>query len=354
MRRIFVSYALLLFSLAACSPPPAKDVHDSAKDLSTPQEAYTADDEVNVEARIEIQARVLFEQKKFEELNQLARHYLVTGERTPTGEAKLKFFYVGLVDYAGYQTPSQSATPNVDQWNVMFDRVQEWIAKNPSPPAYITLAKFHHHLAWLWRGDGFAGDVSEESWKPFNNQIAITRSILADHKDASVDPEWFVTMENVSRAQSIPDQEASAVVAEAIGKHKYYERVYEAAVLRLMPNWGGSWDEVEQFADFAAENTKDKYGDALYTRIYMVLGDCGCGVFSETRVNWSRMKNGFEEIVKRYPNEWNLNSFAYYACQARDRDSVKALFAKINRTFMDAWNNDQATYESCKVWASQL
>lgn len=343
--------ALLVFSLAACSPQPTRDARDIAKGQPMPAEAYTPDDEINVEVGIKIQARVLFEQKKFKELNELAHRYLSSKETTPTGEPKLKFFYVGLLDYAGYQTSSQSQTPNMSQWGVMLDRVQEWIKLDPSPAAYITLAKFHHHLGWLWRGDGFAVDVSQDAWKPFHDEMALTRSTLEDHKDAAIDPEWFFTMANVAREQPMPKREAEAVFLEAIKNHKYYDRIYETAVLRLMPQWGGSWEAVEEFANAAAENAKDKEGDALYARIYIAVGSCGCSIFRETKVDWSRMRRGFEDILKKYPDEWNRNSFAYYACQAGDRQTTKELFTKISRSFMDAWDNDQATYDRCKAWA---
>jgi len=352
MRLVPAMSGFLLFSLVACSPPPTKDIRNGIKDQAMPVEAHVPDDEMNIEAGIRIEARILFEQKKFKKLNELARRYLSSGETTPAGEPKLKFLYVGLIDYAGYQTPSQTETPNVQQWNVMFDRVQEWIAKEPSPAAYITLAKFHHHLAWLWRGDGYAGDVRKDAWKPFSDQIATTRDVLMAHREAAIDPEWFITMENVARAQSMPDEEANTLLADAIGKHKYYYRIYQTAVLRLLPQWGGSWDEVEQFANSAADTTKDKDGDTFYTRVYMAIGDCGCGIFRDSNVNWSRMKSGFEEIVKRYPDEWNLNNFAYYACQAQDRETAKALFARFTRKFSDAWNYDDAAYEKCKAWAS--
>ena len=319
--------------------------------LVIPQVTYSQTDEINIRAGIKVRARILFEQGKFGELNALAKQFY-DGERTPAGIPKLQFFYEGLVEYAHYQTPSLAAVPNEKGWQRMFDRVQAWIAQSPSPAAYIALANFHHAFAWEWRGGGFARAVSHSAWTPYREQLKIERGVLEAHKsEAAVDPEWYFTMENLALEQNWPQSESQRLYAEALSKNRFYDRVYYAIATRLEPQWGGSWEAVEQMANASARSTRDKMGDIFYTRIYQWAIDCGCQMFRKSRVDWPRMKAGFQEMLRRFPDPWNANQFANFACEAEDRATAKALLANLPLVITPAWDGGENVYQACKAWA---
>ncbi|WP_204336481.1 hypothetical protein, partial [Proteus mirabilis] len=69
-------------------------------------------------------------------------------------------------------------------------------------------------------------------------------------------------------------------------------------------------------------------------------------LFTESKVNWPTMKRGFEDVLSRYPSPWNLQSFAYFACQANDPVKARELLAQIQEPIVGAWR-DTANYFRC-------
>jgi hypothetical protein len=66
---------------------------------------------------------------------------------------------------------------------------------------------------------------------------------------------------------------------------------------------------------------------------------------------WPKMKVGFEDLIARYPNDWNLNNFAIYSCMARDKPKIVELLKKIGGRFLDsAWS--EGVMEFCTKFAS--
>lgn len=86
----------------------------------------------------------------------------------------------------------------------------------------------------------------------------------------------------------------------------------------------------------------------LYARIYWVASqrEYEDRLFTESKVNWPTMKRGFEDVLSRYPSPWNLQSFAYFACQANDPVKARELLAQIQEPIVGAWR-DTANYFRC-------
>ena len=67
---------------------------------------------------------------------------------------------------------------------------------------------------------------------------------------------------------------------------------------------------------------------------------------------WPRMKDGFEDIVARYPDPWNLNAYANFACLAEDKQKVLELFKRIGTDVVpQAWYPQLHDY--CSAWAAR-
>jgi hypothetical protein len=60
------------------------------------------------------------------------------------------------------------------------------------------------------------------------------------------------------------------------------------------------------------------------------------------------MKAGFERIVKDYPDPWNINNYAQFACRNEDWAAVSALSERIgSKPVMRAWFDNASYYEGC-------
>jgi hypothetical protein len=145
-----------------------------------------------------------------------------------------------------------------------------------------------------------------------------------------------------------------ALVEEGLKREPLYYQLYFAAVRFFTPKWGGDPTKIEAFADAAVARTQKDEGFSLYARIYWVASQYqyGSSLFSQTGVVWPKMKRGIHDVLARYPDQWNVNNFAYFACLAGDRDEAKKLIGMIKGPpSVQAWRR-QENFSRCAAWAA--
>jgi len=105
---------------------------------------------------------------------------------------------------------------------------------------------------------------------------------------------------------------------------------------------------MDRAIDRAATLTKKGLGQTLYTRLHWTLS-MSPTMFSENEVSWPRMKQGFEDYLKLYPEMATRNNYAMFACRANDVATVAEQMKLIGHSVdMNAWNS-WADYELCKA-----
>jgi hypothetical protein len=67
------------------------------------------------------------------------------------------------------------------------------------------------------------------------------------------------------------------------------------------------------------------------------------------------MKTGFEDVVARYPDQWNYQNYAHFACQAGDSKTLDQLLSRhVRRPIIaEAWSGP-VTFEECERLAGRL
>lgn len=312
--------------------------------------AWTPAHAGELEDRTEIARRVsaLFEAEKFDELDRMAEEFRTQESRSSSGLWKLTLFYRGLyVQHEGKADESY------------YDKVDglylKWAAQNPdSTVAHIGYAANLANRAWFFRGSGWARDVSEESWKPFFEYLEKSRLHLLEHKQATdKDPVWFHSMLAVAKGENWPLDRFLALVEDGTAKHPYFYEIYFRSIDYLLPKWHGDKAMIEAFANLAVEKTREREGVGMYARIYWYASQIqfGTGLFTGTEVVWSRMSAGIDDVLTRYPDQWNINNFAHFACLARDKEKAAALLARIEDPPIEyAWANDVINHRLCELW----
>lgn len=117
--------------------------------------------------------------------------------------------------------------------------------------------------------------------------------------------------------------------------------------------WGSDYRRIEAFANTVFLRTKDVEGASVYARLY----ELGSPIlhhkqaFDLGAVNWDRMKAGYERIRTDYPQPWNVNQFAYFACIAGDLDTLSKLVPEVEKAIVrEVWGSP-VLYEHCKATA---
>jgi hypothetical protein len=261
----------------------------------------------------------------FAKLNAMALEFRTRRALTPSGTWKLAAFYGGLTFYL-----EQRQTPGTCDYSGN-DLVNRWAKATPKAPAvHIAAARLLLDHGWCIRGSGFAPKVAEANWEPFRQDVQAAYDRLKAYKSiASVDPEYYAVMESIYIAKGEGKSAFQSLLTEATDREPYYYGLYFAAYRYYMPQWYGSYAEVDDLARFAAERTKEKDGFGAYARLYWFMDECKCGLH-RTAINWPDMKVAMKDVMDRHPNTWNAANFAMLSCGGGDDIQATKFIGMVN------------------------
>jgi hypothetical protein len=307
-------------------------------------------DELTERAAIQRRVSQLYLQGKFQELEKIGDDYLQTKARTGSGLWKTTVYHGTFALIFNVDRKEE------EYWSRLEQPARKWVEAHPqSAPARLAYAQWLMNRGWSFRGSGYAHTVRPEDWKPFREYTQKARSYLEEHKAvASKNPNWYVLMAIVGNRQSWPEERFAALVEEGLNREPFFYQLYFSALDYYTPKWGGSAAAVEQFAQDAVKRTRSVEGYGMYARIYWYASQSQYNVrlFTESQANWASMKRGIDDVLKKYPDNWNIQNFALFACLAEDKAKTAELFARIEgHPIMEAWG-ETSNFNQCKAWAT--
>lgn len=280
-----------------------------------------------------------FLNEQFQRMEQLYRQALSQDERLPSGMAKLDWWVLSLymslpLPPAAYDPDPQKAAAAKDaHWRAMDAKAVKWQTQIPDSTAAVVFRSailLKHGFAH--RGGGYASTVTPEGMRTFGDFVEQAyRVLVACTPCAKKDPMWHAQMIEVAKLQGWrPAERHDKVIHNAVMAFPYFYGIYFGAADALLPKWGGNVDDLEKFARAAVDLTREKEGKALYARIYWSAAfSLNGNPFKFGRADWPTMKQGFEDMVRRYPGSWNMSAYAYFACAAEDLATFKEVVARV-------------------------
>jgi len=305
--------------------------------------------EMGDRAAIEAEVVAAFGGEDFARLDAMADELRRSKSRTSSGLWHLTLFYAGLDDaFHSYGASDES-------WTEVERSIERWARTNPnSPTAHVAYGMALMDHAWFFLGDRNADEVPPEAWAPLRQYTQRAHDYLLAHKaEASVDPRWYETMLIIARVQRWDEGPFRRLLDEALRKEPEFYQTYFVALDYLICKCHGDVTTVETFANEAVTMTRRTDGTAMYARIYWyaLQSQFGNDIFRESRADWPKMRVAFEDMLRQYPDAWNTNYYARFACLARDRDTAKQLFARIGASpVAEAWDPPEL-FTRCRAWA---
>ncbi|RYF40812.1 MAG: DUF4034 domain-containing protein [Comamonadaceae bacterium] len=241
-------------------------------------------------------------------------------------------------------------------WNPVEEKLQRWAAQFPrSALPAIALSNAYTAHGWAYRGNGMADTVAKEDWVKLEHYLGKAQEALVSRREAGEkDPNWWREMIEMARVRGWPGEQFNAVSVKAMDAFPGHYDIYFEIGLALLPKWGGSMEQVAAFMDDAVRRTRQTEGESLYGRIYWSL--TGNMTEREKRhplLPWSKVRAGLNDVVQRYPDSWNMNSFARMACEAGDKPTAFSLLARIEGSVVEpAWHS-RAQLQRCRNWAAE-
>jgi len=310
--------ASLLTMLAAAAPSHAtgNQQQPEARSIVTRDCIGEDDDYDDTVQRL----RRLYQGRKFVELDATLACLLRGSSRFGSGRTGSSAVY--------WMFRRQMPAPGASQGEVAH--IQDWRQQQPdSIFAEFADLRLKYAMAWNARGTSYAREVPDAAWKAFSQGLVDTEhAVLQARKELRQTPIWQNLLLAVVLDMKNSQSEARVVFEDGAKHWPNYYDFYEVALTRLVPRWGGSWEEVETFIDHWSARLRSNEGDSLYARLYASVIANGASP-RETQLRWPRMKRSLDDLITRYPDPTHKNVAASFACAYNDSTYFKASFQRI-------------------------
>jgi tetratricopeptide (TPR) repeat protein len=289
----------------------------------------------------------------FVHLEKLHARYLRGEERHPGGLWKLASLYYAIENYTGLGSDEQD-------WAALLAVAKAWEKKFPKS---VAARAFHVHVL-LSRMNGYRdkkkrNPASAAARAEFVNALRDTRTVLDRFRRmalAAHDPEWHRLQIYTMPYTDISRSRYRELVATSMRLYPNYHALFFAATHYSSPDWLGAPDAMANIIDPAIGSEKNREKTTAYARAYWFLDQTTHHgkLFEESRADWPTMQAGFEDMIADYPDVWNLNAYAYFACLAHDYPVMQRQLARIGDALaLRAWGVDGATTHLRCITASR-
>lgn len=282
-------------------------------------------------------------QGDFKKIETLYADYLRNRTRTTSGLWMVEAFQRAFSNSFQYSSEADSAKV-----------IAAWEKAVPDSTLLpVVKALRGQRLAWNARGGAYASRTPQEAHQLFREHLEKAAQALKDSEATGKEsPLWYWTALIVAGSSGVPTEAFDALFEEAVTRFPTYQTLYYTRVNYLLPQWGGTFDQVDAFVAKSVERTAAGQGASFYAWIYVDVAKKVDGDYlKETAATWPKMKQGFDDMLSRYPDPYNKLIFSAYACQARDREVTARLLTELGENA--SMNNilPGVTTEACRRFA---
>lgn len=320
---------------------------------ATAAESFSTLPELAARQEIIHQAEALYDARNFQEIDARSNEYIEQSTRTPSG-----VWVSGIFGYGIQQAVLNPRPGSVEDWDALEHEVLQWTKnRSDSSMARIMYAQVIVARAWSIRGSKYASEVPENAWKPFRDQLIRAQQYLEGEKGiASRDPTYYSLQLNIAKGLGGDSLLAKTIFDDGMNHFPGFYPMYFGMLEYLLPKWHGSPGEIERFAREATQRARNIEGEGMYARIYWYAAqiDFDDALFWTSFARWEQMRLGFEDVISRYPDQWNIQNFSHFACQAGDAKTLSKLLMRIERPIIEeAWTGS-TSFQVCEQMAGRI
>jgi len=291
----------------------------------------------------------------FAALEKMNAAYQQPGPLEANARNRLDYFRTGVGKVFSYVAHSSEAyLSELDALTL------QWARDNPqSAYAHILHARSLLAHAQSYRGTSYVKDVPPEAWAYYRRYVDQALAYLKQHIDlVSTDSSGHLLLLEIGRSLSWGQAQIEAIAEAGIARNPDDIELYFMVSFGLLPKWGGNQKVLDTYIRKVTAATSAKFGTGMYARLYADAMDnqFGAALFESSYADWDKMKQGYEDMLARYPDgSARRNSYAYVACIAKDKPTLQRLLGEIGAGFVaNSWGvNPQRAFETCTKWAQQ-
>ncbi len=283
---------------------------------------------------------------EWKKLEDLVESLAASGKRAPDGRLELHQLTSGIESSLEHmeEVTDKSMQKGLAEYQRQFPK---------SAFAPILPAMQLHGAAWRARGGGYSSTVTDEGWSLFAERSRQAwQKIMAVRSVSDRLPTWYEQAIKIGIDANIEDEELMNLFEEGIKRFPGYYPIHKAALRQLAPRWGGNYVDADTFIRAQVAASRNTEGEILYTLLYWQLDShsgSDLGFFKDSSVDWSRMRSGFDALLKKYPAPSNRAVFASYACRSGDASTYLKVSKGITSTEFEEYAPQGISLEVCNA-----
>lgn len=205
------------------------------------------------------------------------------------------------------------------------NRVINW--KNSIPEsefADFAGLRLSYAQAWNARGNKYANKTREDQFASFKQKLLETEKLILSNKNSLKNsPISYNLLMAVTLDTDGTQSSAMDVFNYGVSNWPNYYDFYEVLLTRLVPKWGGSWEDVDGFINYWATNLEESEGGSIYSRFYHNVHKHNRIDPRTTLADWSKLKASLISLYGKYPVIEHHAIASSYACIYSDYDFYK-------------------------------
>jgi membrane associated rhomboid family serine protease len=288
-------------------------------------------------------AQRAFLTQDFKTLENLWHRYPATDLDPIEGYTRHEALLMGLDDLFEYGTVQVAdALASLANWRRQYPQ--------SLLPALVE-ASLYRDWAWSARGHGGAKETAQMQWQLFSYRSVMASAALEEAQPQSAgEPEWNILRLDIGLDLSEDKDALTEIFNTAMGQYSTYLPLITSQLHILMPRWIGSFEEVDQLINAEAERWGSE-GPEIYARLYSsyaAMEGNATSFYSEGKMDWARMREGFDALITRYPNsDALLNDYAHLACRAGQVGTYQTLRKRLDGHLASTSWIDDFTLSHC-------
>lgn len=250
-----------------------------------------------------------------------------------------------------------------DQEQTFDQRYDEWVRTRPTDPTphvvkgYLLYGKLRRAMHFeatgyqLPKPDGYPQPEPETVAR---RSAQLAAFLEATRAQAAADPGWYLIKISALRQLCAPIDEIVAVAEEGLQRAPAsYQLLFEVVLAGVECRSTALQPLVQRVINLGARTAGKAKADVIYARMMWFLTQIYAqdAFFASPLVDWQRMRRGIETVMRQYPDAWNTNHFAKFACIARDRALARRLLPKAGEAPVTAVWQEQDVFDTCWKWA---
>jgi len=218
-------------------------------------------------------------------------------------------------------------------------RIEKWkkVVVDSSFAEFAEL-RFSYSQAWNARGTEFAYETRDDQFKRFKGKLLETeKMILSKNNKLKETPISYNLLMAVALDTDGTQITAMDAFNYGVTNWPSYYDFYEVLLTRLVPKWGGSWENVDGFINHWATNLQPTEANSIYARFYYNVHTHNRIDPRSTLVDWQKLKVSLISLYSKYPTQEHFEITASYACIYGDNGFYRDVVTKNNVITSTYW-----------------